>query len=319
MVKSLLWLYFFLAFGVASGCADSVVSTLAGSPKIVGHIDGTASDASFHVPTGLATDGFSLFVADTLNNTIRLIDLATGVVTTLAGQPGVKGRADGIGASATFSSPIGIAYSDGNLYVADTGNGSIRRIVLTTCEVSTLTLKPVGGKGSSARLLFFIPYGIVVDGFTLYITDVFNSTIRALSLESGVLRTIAGKPGVKGHSDGIGSEATFSNPMGIVSDGSNLFICDGYNNTIRKLDLQTKSVATIAGQPGVAGHEDGAATSASFQGLTELSLAEGALFISDSGNRTIRKLDLSTRRVTTVAGQPGVARARRRCGRAGAF
>lgn len=103
------------------------VTTLAGKPGVGGSADGTGPAALFSSPTGIAVDGSgNVFVADQGNDTIRRITPA-GVVTTVAGMPGVKGGADGTGPSSLFSSPTGLAVdSGGNLYVADSGNDTIR-------------------------------------------------------------------------------------------------------------------------------------------------------------------------------------------------
>ena len=90
--------------------------------------DGTGAAASFKFPYGTTTDGTNLYVADTGNNTVRKIVIATGVVTTLAGTAGVTGSTDGTGAAASFNRPGGITTDGTNLYVADTGNNTVRKI-----------------------------------------------------------------------------------------------------------------------------------------------------------------------------------------------
>ena len=109
--------------------AAGVVTTLAGTPGVAGHADGTGAVASFRGPSGLAVDSSGIvYVADTDNNTIRKVSPA-GVVTTLAGTAGVKGHTDGTGAAATFNRPFGITVdASGDLYVGDSGNGTIRKV-----------------------------------------------------------------------------------------------------------------------------------------------------------------------------------------------
>jgi len=120
--------------------ATTAVSTIAGISRNYGSADGTGVAARFAVPSGVAVDGAgNLYVADTGNNTIRRIVLATGVVSTLAGTAGKVGSTDGTGAAARFNVPSGMTIdSAGNLFVADTGNGTIRKVVPATGRVTTI-------------------------------------------------------------------------------------------------------------------------------------------------------------------------------------
>src|SRR5512143_2471243 len=108
------------------------VTTLAGTVGSFGISNGTGTAASFNQPIGLTTDGTNLYVADYANHAIRKIVIATGEVTTLAGTPGVLGSTDGTGAAAQFNFPSGITTNGTNLYVADTNNHIIRKVVITT-------------------------------------------------------------------------------------------------------------------------------------------------------------------------------------------
>ncbi len=123
---------------------DGTVTTLAGLVGVSGTQDGAGADALFNQPGGLALDGSgNLFVADTGNSTIRRITPA-GVVSTLAGLPGIAGLKDGAGPDAWFNQPLDVCHgADGALYVADTGNAAIRRVgpdgTVTTLALSALT------------------------------------------------------------------------------------------------------------------------------------------------------------------------------------
>jgi hypothetical protein len=168
--------------------ATGVVTTLAGSPtNVAGAADGTGAAARFNIPTNITTDGTNLYVADASNNKIRQIVIATGVVTTLAGSPtNVAGAADGAGSAATFSSPYGITTDGTNLYVTDSNNNKIRKIVIATGVVSSVTgtantasaAGAADGAGSAAT--FNNPYGITTDGTSLYVADANNNTIRKI-------------------------------------------------------------------------------------------------------------------------------------------
>src|SRR5208283_139776 len=159
------------------------VSTIAGLAGTSGSADGTGSSALFNGPFGVAVDSSgNVYVADADNNTIRKVT-SSGVVTTIAGLAGSSGGADGTGGTATFDSPSALTIdSSGKLYVADTGNFTIRVVVPSTGVVSTLA-GVAGTSGSSDGLgsaaLFFQPAGIAADNNgDLYIADTDNHTIR---------------------------------------------------------------------------------------------------------------------------------------------
>jgi FG-GAP-like repeat/NHL repeat len=217
-----------------------VVTTLAGLAQNSGSTDGSGSAARFHFPNGVAVDGEgTVYVADTGNNTIRKISPA-GVVTTFAGSVGNFGLVDGAGSAARFgqNSPTGLAVDVlGNVYAADSGNDTIRKIT-PAGVVTTLAGKPqdqgsTDGIGIAAR--FFFPQGLAVDGAgNVYVTEAYNYAIRKVN-SFGVVTTLAGRPSMYGSADGTGSAALFSFPDGIAVDGSgNLYVADYYNNTILK-------------------------------------------------------------------------------------
>jgi len=228
--------------------ASGVVTTLAGAAGIEGSEDGTGEEAHFDYPHGITGDGTNLYVADTNNHTIRKIVIASGVVTTLAGAAGIKGFADGTGAKASFYWPYGITGDGTNLYVADTFNNTIRKIVIASGVVTTLagsagSLGSADGTGAKAR--FNLPSGITNDGTNLYVTETFNNTIRKIVIASGVVTTLAGAAGIKGSADGTGAEATFFWPYGITGDGTNLYVADTSNHTIRKIVIASGVVTTL--------------------------------------------------------------------------
>jgi hypothetical protein len=163
--------------------STGVVTTVAGLAGSSGSIDGFGSVARFTFPSGVAVDSAgTLYVADTENHTIRAIQ-PSGMVSTLAGLAGSAGDADGTGSTARFDSPTDLAVDlSGNVYVADTDNCTIRKIVPSTGAVSTLaglagTSGSADGSGSAVR--FFRPTGIAVDAdITLYVADTNNHTVR---------------------------------------------------------------------------------------------------------------------------------------------
>jgi sugar lactone lactonase YvrE len=220
-----------------------VVTTFAGSAGPLGSADGAGNAAQFAVPTGIAVDGIgNVYVADEYNCTVRMITPA-GVVTTLAGVAGNYGNTDGTGSEARFAVPTGLAVdSSTNVYVADSGNNTIRKItpagVVTTLAGLPGSNGSVDGTGNTAR--FFAPAGIGVDSFgNLYVADTENNTIRKVtpSGTNWVVTTAAGLAGYYnyGTNDGTGSMARFYNPQAVAVDASgNLYVADFKNCTIRR-------------------------------------------------------------------------------------
>ncbi len=161
--------------------AAGVVTTLAGSAGAAGFADGTGSAARFNVPWGIAVDAAgTVYVADSENHVIRRIT-AAGVVSTLAGQSGVTGYADGVGTVARFQQPRGLAVdAGGNLFVADHGNHTVRRIsaagVVETIAGSPGITGDADSVGAAAR--FYYPAAVAVDGNAVYIADSGNNLIR---------------------------------------------------------------------------------------------------------------------------------------------
>jgi sugar lactone lactonase YvrE len=201
-----------------------VVSTFAGTPTVAGNADGNSVSANFNLPSGIALDSKgNLFVADTGNHLIRKISSA-GVVTTLAGTAGVAGSTDGVGLGASFNSPLGVTVDAyGNVYVADTGNETIRKI--TTTGVVTTFAGSAGVVGntdgtSPATSSFNSPRGISIDtsGLILYVADTGNNSIRQVSTVGNIYVTTWAVGAQNVLSVAIGDHVNYSTtPFGIVS------------------------------------------------------------------------------------------------------
>ena len=270
-----------------------VVTTLAGQAGVSGSNDGSGS-ALFNHPAGIAVDGAgNAYVADTNNNTIRKLVIASGAVTTLAGQPGIAGSADGSGTAASFNGPSGIAVDTAlNLYVADTLNHTIRKItaagVVTTIAGTAGLSGTVDATGSAAR--FHGPQGLVLDASgNLFIADTNNNAIRKLVASTGVATTVTGLTGSAGSADGPSSQAQFHFPSGIGIDAAgNLYVADTDNHTLRKIAL-SGAVSTLAGLAGTSGSADGTGTAARFDFPTGVALNNaGNVYLADTNNHTIR-------------------------------
>jgi streptogramin lyase len=288
-----------------------VVSTIAGKAGIAGSADGTNSDAQFSAPGALAIDvGGNLYLTDTGNDTIRkLIPLGTNwVASTIAGQAGIPGSADGTNSGAHFASPYGLAVDTvGNLYVADTGNATLRKLSPAGTNWVVTTIAGLAGNygyldGTNSGAHFYEPLGLAVNpAGAIFVADYFNNCIREVALvgTNWVVTTIAGSHTSAGGADGTNGTALFWNPTGVtVNSAGVLFIADSQNNSIRKVaPMGTNWVVTTIGgldtiigvQPFV-GNSDGTNSQALFNGPAGIVVdANVNLLVADSSNNTIRE------------------------------
>ncbi len=265
-----------------------VVTTLAGTAGSNGNADGLGAAARFNGPSGIAVDSAgNLYVADTYNHTIRAIS-ADGTVTTLAGLAGNSGTADGAGSIARFSYPAGVAVSASTVYVADTSNHTIRKIVGNTVTTFAGAAGVHGNTDSPAR--FYYPNSLVADSSgNVYVADSFNYTIRKIT-SGGSVSTFAGIAGTAGIADGTGTAASFNQPSGVgVDSAGNVYVADTFNDTLRKITAGGV-VTTVAGSPGVTGSVDGTGTSARFYQPYGIAVdSSGNIYIADTRSHTIRR------------------------------
>ena len=291
--------------------AAGLVSTLAGTGTY-GYKDDTGTSAQFNGPSAVAVDAAgTVYVADDGNNVIRKI--SGGVVTTLAGVAGGSGYADGPGASAKFWAPSGLAVDAAmaNVYVVDSGNNRIRRIILSTGAVETLAGQATSGStdavGTAAK--FNRPAGVALDptGY-LYVADSYNMTIRKITLSSGQVTTLAGWAGWSGSADGPGINARFLYPRGVVADGAGtVYVTDSLNHTLRRIVISSGEVSTLAGLVAAFGSADGTGAAAQFKNPQGVGVdAAGNAYVADTGSNTIRKITPAGV-VSTLAGLAGSA------------
>jgi len=253
----------------------------------------------------LAIDGArNLYVVDEYGYTVRKITPA-GEVTTLAGKGGEAGSTNGSGAGARFGEMRGIALDgSGNVYVADTGNRTIRKIsasgTVTTLAGKAGAFGHKDGVGGAARFEF--ANGVAVDAVGNVFVAEFDY-IRKIT-PAGKTSTLAGKR-ENGSADGPASAATFRGCAALVVDAAgNILVIEERNNTLRKLSA-SGTATTVAGAAAIRGSADGAGNAASFYDPTGMGVdGSGNFYVADSENNTIRKIS-SAGTVTTLVGSPG--------------
>ena len=296
------------------------VTTLTGLGSLERNRDGPPNVAQFQNPHGIVSDSLgNIYFCDTDNHRIRKIDVSNGFFSTVAGS--ITGFTNGEGTAAKFKNPEGIAINpnDQVLYIADTGNHSIRVITLSNNSPAVVTTLAGSGSsgaanGTGASATFNSPRGVVVAPFDdfLFVADTGNHRIRKIRLSdetAGLTTTLAG--GVSSGS-GNGTTASFNLPRGIAAystDGSSgngvIFIADTGNHLIRKItDIKgTPTTSTIAGS-GSSGYTDATGTSAVFNTPVNIVIdtRNQSLFVTDRENNVIRRIKINNNVVTTVAG-----------------
>jgi sugar lactone lactonase YvrE len=271
-----------------------VVTTLAGGTY--GTSDGIGTAAQFEMPSYVAVDGQGiLYISDSYANRVKKYDPATGAVTTIAGASGVQGRQDGPASSAQLYEPNGITVTADGAYVyfCDMGNNNIRLLdygVVGTIAGNTCYSGHTDGPSRTAT--FQTPLGLCLDasGQNIYVADTYSQAIRKVSPINGTVTTIAGDTTRQGSKDGVGRAAQFFAPASIcLAPNGNLYVADTYNHEIRQV-TQDGVVTTIAGST-TSGNVDGIATSARFNTPSGINIdSQGALYIADTYNHTIRKM-----------------------------
>jgi sugar lactone lactonase YvrE len=291
--------------------ATGMISRIAGDPGSSSGFtgdNGPAIAAKLSSPHALTVDANgNIYFTDTGNQRIRKINAATGLITTIAGNGSYGYTGDnGLATAAEFSNPNSVAVdANGNIYIADYGNSCVRRINSTSGIVTTVagtgTTGFSGDGGLATQALLNSPSGVLIgaDG-NLIISDTYNQRIRKVDLSTGIITTIAGS-GTFGFHDDAALLAQLNVPQGLAKDAAgNIFFSEYVNRRIRKITGTT--VTTVAGNGGFDG-EGGLATDASLNGPRGVALdADGNIFITDSFNDRIRKVDKSTGNISTVAG-----------------
>jgi hypothetical protein len=330
--------------------SDGSLTLLAGS-STQGFQDGTGAAAKFNQPYGITTDGTNVYVAERNNHTIRKIVIATGVVTTIAGHVPTN-EVQSITLSGVTAGTFTITYGSTSAPIAFNAStvdvtaaltpliGAGEFVVtgvpgawivtfqgtLTNRNVTQMTADGTGLTGGSAVIAtttaggpvsgsadnavgtlatFNEPRSITTDGKNLYVGDWNNFTIRKVVIATGTVTTLAGTVGEPGDADGIGTAATFYGPRGISTDGYSLYVADHHGgqphtvnptlpefaSLIRKVDIATGKVTTIAGVAGTSGADDNAnGLLAKFNQPSGITTDGKSLFVADRENGTVRKI-----------------------------
>jgi hypothetical protein len=275
---------------------------------------GKATSAELYEPYGAAVDAAgNIYIADTINERVRKVTVSTGDISTVAGN-GMYGYSGdgGPATSAQLDLPTRVALdSAGNIYIADWGNQRIRKVTVSTGDISTVAgngtpgFSGDGGKATSAELND--PFDVVVDAAgNIYIADEANNRIRKVAASTGDISTVAGN-GTAGFSGdgGAATSAELHFPRGVALDtANNIYIADYDNQRVRKVTVSSGDISTVAGN-GTAGFsgDGGPATSAELNYLLGVAVdSAGNIYIADTSNNRIRKVTVSTGDISTVAG-----------------
>ena len=263
---------------------------------------GPATASELADPTSVAVNAQGdLFIADSQNDVIREVNALTGAITTIAGdgQGGYSGDG-GSATSAELDDPLGVAVdAQGDLFIADTNNHSVREVSSATGVISTVAGDGTPGytqpEGTATGAGLLSPDAVAVDGEgDLFIAD--EGIDAVLEVTAGVISTIAGDGtyGYKGD-DGAATAAELAGPSGVVVNGQgHVFIADSGNDVIREVAVGT--ITTVAGDHHIGRAGDGqAATAAELDNPTGVAMdAQGDLFIADSQDNVVREVNALT-------------------------
>jgi len=280
---------------------------------------GPATEAELYNPYGVFLDtSGNIFIADQKNNRIRKVDASTGIITTVAGN-GTGGYSgdDGQATEANIESPKGLCVDvSGNILIADTDNHCIRKVDASTGIITTIAGTPdswgySGDNGPATEAQLGGAEGVaayVPPSTKKYylIADTDNHCIRKVDASTGIITTVAGNGSADYSGDGEpATSANLDTPKGVAVDAlGNIYIADTNNHRIRKVDASTQFITTVAGN-GTDDYngDDIEATSAMLDTPKGVAVdALGNIYIADTNNHRIRKVDASTGIITTVAG-----------------
>jgi streptogramin lyase len=307
-----------IVLGCVAAARAGTIDTVAGT-GVAGYSGdgGQATAARLNQPFSCDLDGKGqLYVAEAGNHCVRKVDLKTGRITTVAGcgRKGYTGDG-GPATKATLNEPYAVAVTpEGDLYVVDRLNAAVRRVdgksgvITTVAGTGKRGYSGDGGPGTAAQLVE--PNDCCLDGKGgLLIADVGDWRVRRLDLKTGTIATFAGTGRRKGKLErsalgdgGPAAKAVVHGARAVCVDGrGNTYLCEREGNSIRRVDA--KGVITTLAGTGARGNQDGPAAAARFNGPKGVRCdAAGDVYVVDTENQSIRRVDVKGLRVTTVAG-----------------
>ena len=300
-----------------SGHHRLVISSLSGEVQhvigsgVAGLQDGSFDEAQFFAPQGMAFDRTQqiLYVADTENHAIRQVDLQQQRVDTIAGtgqQSRILQPHNGEALETALNSPWDLTKIDHFLFIAMAGPHQIWAMDLQDGLIGTYagTGAEACVDGSLDEATFAQPSGLATDGEELFVADSEGSTIRAIGLEENAqVRTVCGSGDLFGFGDvdGQGEAVRLQHCLGVAYIGDHqLWIADTYNHKIKQVDTRSGICQTILGE-GIPALLDGQGSQTRFYEPSGLSVAENFVYIADTNNHAIRRVDRHTLAVTTLA------------------
>ena len=259
--------------------------------------DGPLDEASFRHPQGMTVVDDLIYVADTDNHLIRTVDLAGGVVATLAGtgeQARGLGGLGGVALDTALSSPWDVVVADSTLYVAMAGPHQV-----WAYDAQTGRIAPWAGTGREGRQdgsrwesAFAQPSGITADEGHLYVADSETSSIRAIDRRTDAVETVVGLDLFEfGDVDGVGDEVRLQHPLGVTAWKGLLYVADTYNHKVKVLDPVTRRMTTLAGT----GRDD------VFFEPGGVAVGLGWLWVADTNHHAVKAVDLTTGAVRALA------------------
>jgi DNA-binding beta-propeller fold protein YncE len=285
------------------GDLDGKIREVVGS-GVAGAKDGDFVHATFDHPQGLTLDEGHLFVADTGNHLIRKISLRQKKVTTVLGTGKQENEPVGgkSGTSQGVNSPWDLALDRGKIYIAMAGRHQIweydPKSGVGRAAFGTGHENIVDGPAASAALAQ--PSGVSVLNGKLYFADSEVSAIRSADLAAGTVSTLFGKGLFDfGDIDGGRESARLQHPLGVATGDGKLYVADSYNHRIKIVDLESGTIRSLAGDGGV-GNADGTLAQSRFSEPGGLAYAGGKLYVADTNNHAIRRIDLASDSVSTL-------------------
>ena len=272
------------------GLPSYTVTTLAGTAGGGAFMDGIGAAARFYNPNGITMAGpNAVVVTDYQNSALRRIDVTTGAVTTLVGGPRI-----GDAATARVYNPSSPTLVNGVVLFPDLSGTVLRGLTLATGAVRTYAAAAAPLAEQPSLL------GFATDGTRRFASR--QGTLDEIDLATGAFTTLAGDPANISSVDGVGLAAPVYRASGLTYGDGALYWFEINHFVVRRMDLATRTVTTLAGLAGSAGVADGVGSAARFSPIGAIAYAGGAVYVAENNDRVIRRIDVATRTVTTVAG-----------------